>query len=215
MTQPIANARLRPIIAPIFAPVIINAAITSVYAVIAPWIPVTVVPTSFATVAIDTFITELSSVIRNCADASVRRTSRARPARSAVAVVAAEAVTASFCDRARPLPSSRRDVFARCSRPRPLGEDGSATRWPRLPDLVGAGDGRGVTDPVGNGHRDALRALRRRVVVDVAGGRAADADVGVACAPVREDGLADLVGMAALRVPPGLWRGRVDLDGHG
>jgi hypothetical protein len=28
--QPIANARLRPIIAPIFAPVIINAAITSV-----------------------------------------------------------------------------------------------------------------------------------------------------------------------------------------
>jgi hypothetical protein len=43
--------------------------------VIAPWIPVTVVPTSFATVAIDTFITELSSVIRNCPAASVRRTS--------------------------------------------------------------------------------------------------------------------------------------------
>ena len=36
--------------------------------------PVTVVPTSFATVAIDTFITELSSVMRNCADASVSRT---------------------------------------------------------------------------------------------------------------------------------------------
>ena len=36
--------------------------------------PVTVVPTSFATVAIDTFITELSSVIRNCALASVSRT---------------------------------------------------------------------------------------------------------------------------------------------
>jgi hypothetical protein len=35
---------------------------------------VTVVPTSFATVAIDTFITELSSVIRNCADASVSST---------------------------------------------------------------------------------------------------------------------------------------------
>src|SRR3954451_12751363 len=75
MTQPIANARLRPIIAPIFAPVIINAAITSVYAVMAPWIPVTVVPTSFATVAIETFITELSSVIRNCPDASVSKTS--------------------------------------------------------------------------------------------------------------------------------------------
>jgi hypothetical protein len=41
----------------------------------APWIPVTVVPTSFATVAIETFITELSSVIKNCPDASVSRTS--------------------------------------------------------------------------------------------------------------------------------------------
>src|SRR3954463_7583306 len=74
MTQPIANARLRPMIAPTLAPVIISAAITSVYAVIAPWMPVTVVPTSLATVAIDTFITELSSVIRNCPAASVIRT---------------------------------------------------------------------------------------------------------------------------------------------
>ena len=41
-----------------------NTAITSVYAVIAPWIPVTVVPTSDATVAIEMFITELSSAIR-------------------------------------------------------------------------------------------------------------------------------------------------------
>ena len=32
---------------------------------IAVWIPVTVVPTSLATVAIDTFMTELSSVMRN------------------------------------------------------------------------------------------------------------------------------------------------------
>lgn len=31
----------------------------------APWIPVTVVPTSSATVAIETFMTELSSAIRN------------------------------------------------------------------------------------------------------------------------------------------------------
>src|SRR5215207_4076278 len=82
MTQPIANARLRPMIAPILAPVIISAAITSVYAVIAPWMPVTVVPTSSATVAIETFITELSSVIRNWPDASVRRT-RVAPARAA------------------------------------------------------------------------------------------------------------------------------------
>ena len=53
---------------------IINDAITSVYSVIAVWIPVTVVPTSLATVAIDTFITELSSVIRNCPAASVAST---------------------------------------------------------------------------------------------------------------------------------------------
>src|SRR3954470_2961670 len=74
MTEPIANARLRPMIWPILPPVIMNAAITSVYIVIAVWIPVTVVPTSCATVAIDTFITEVSSVIRNCADASVSKT---------------------------------------------------------------------------------------------------------------------------------------------
>jgi hypothetical protein len=74
MTHPIANARLRPQIWPIFPPVIISEAITSVYSVIAVWMPVTVVPTSFATVAIETFITELSSVIRNCADASVINT---------------------------------------------------------------------------------------------------------------------------------------------
>jgi hypothetical protein len=53
--------------------VIISDAMTSVYMVIAVWMPATVVPTSLATVAIDTFITELSSVMRNCADANVSR----------------------------------------------------------------------------------------------------------------------------------------------
>src|ERR671923_884367 len=72
--QPIAKARFLPISAPIFAPTIINEAITSVYAVIAPWIPVTVVPTSFATVAIETFITDVSSVMRNWPEASVNST---------------------------------------------------------------------------------------------------------------------------------------------
>ena len=96
MTQPIANARFRPMIAPIFAPVIISAAITSVYAVIAPWIPVTVVPTSFATVAIETFITELSSVIRNCPVASVSSTSMAGAARPAEALTG----TTPACSRA-------------------------------------------------------------------------------------------------------------------
>ena len=53
---------------------IISAAITSVYRVIAVWIPVTSVPTSAATVAIATFITDVSSVMRNCPAASVRST---------------------------------------------------------------------------------------------------------------------------------------------
>ncbi len=50
---------------PSLPPVIISVAITSVYRVMAVWMPVMVVPRSAATVAIDTFITELSSVIRN------------------------------------------------------------------------------------------------------------------------------------------------------
>ena len=62
---------------PILPPVIMNAAITNVYIVIAVWMPVTVVPTSLATVAIDTFITDVSSVIRNCAEASVSSTTEA------------------------------------------------------------------------------------------------------------------------------------------
>src|SRR5918994_836086 len=99
MTQPIANARFRPIIAPTLAPVIMSAAITSVYAVIAPWIPVTVVPTSLATVAMDTFITELSSVIRNWPDASVRRTSMSPPARADEAVSAAVVTGAILSER--------------------------------------------------------------------------------------------------------------------
>ncbi len=69
-----AKARLRPISEPILPPGIISIAITSVYRVIAVWIPVTVVPTSLATVAMATFMTEVSRVIRNCADARVRST---------------------------------------------------------------------------------------------------------------------------------------------
>jgi len=75
-----AKARLRPMIWPILPPVIMNAAITSVYIVIAVWIPVTVVPTSLATVAIDTFITDVSSVIKNWAEANVSNTTEAAPA---------------------------------------------------------------------------------------------------------------------------------------
>ncbi len=59
------KARLRPMIEPILPPVTISMAITRVYRTIAVWIPVTVVPRSSATVAIETFMTELSSAIRN------------------------------------------------------------------------------------------------------------------------------------------------------
>src|SRR3954449_10841744 len=68
---------------PILPPVIMNAAMTNVYSVIAVWMPVTSVPTSLATVAIDTFITDVSSVMRNWPAARV--TSRVDPARAAAA----------------------------------------------------------------------------------------------------------------------------------
>ncbi len=51
--------------------------------VIGVWIPVPVVPTSSATSAIETFITELSSVIRTWPDSNVNRT---RPAASPLAL---------------------------------------------------------------------------------------------------------------------------------
>ena len=81
--RPSMNARLRPMIEPILPPVTISIAITSVYRTIAVWIPVTLVPRSSATVAIDTFITELSSAIRNWPAASASNTV---PAADAVAV---------------------------------------------------------------------------------------------------------------------------------
>jgi hypothetical protein len=51
--------------------------------VIAVWIPVTVVPTSAATVAIATFITDVSNVIKNCAEARVTRTTVGPPGTAA------------------------------------------------------------------------------------------------------------------------------------
>ena len=89
------NARLRPRIAPIFPPVIISDAITSVYSVIAVWMPVTVVSRSFATVAIDTFITDASRIITNCAAASVTSTAFAATALDWVSVMIVPLRTAS------------------------------------------------------------------------------------------------------------------------
>src|SRR3954471_24358783 len=78
--HPRANARLRPTISPTLPPVIISDAITSVYIVIAVWIPVTVVSRSLATVAIAVFITVVSSAITNWPAASVARTTPVAPA---------------------------------------------------------------------------------------------------------------------------------------
>src|SRR6478752_9640848 len=88
MTHPMVKARLRPRIAPILPPVIINDAMTSVYIVIAVWMPATVVSRSLATVAIDTFITDESRIITNWAAASVTSTAfAAAPADPSVPAV--------------------------------------------------------------------------------------------------------------------------------
>src|SRR3954451_20183735 len=81
-------------ISPILPPVIISDAITSVYIVIAVWMPVTVVPRSFATVAIAVFMTVVSSAITNWPAASVSST-------MPVALVARPAFFVIACRSAR------------------------------------------------------------------------------------------------------------------
>jgi hypothetical protein len=61
--------------------------------VIAVWIPVTVVPRSLATVAIDTFITDASRIITNCAAANVISTAFAAPPITGSVAVAPPSVT--------------------------------------------------------------------------------------------------------------------------
>src|SRR5690348_13690567 len=60
--------------------------------------PLTVVPTSFATVAIETFMTALSSVIRNCPAASVRSISLPLAARTSLIVIAILLLTTRIAD---------------------------------------------------------------------------------------------------------------------
>src|SRR5436305_14371408 len=92
--------------------------------------PVTVVPTSSATVAIDTFMTELSRVIKNCAAASVMRTMPAPSAAGAArgSGVDAEVAIAQACtfearsDRAHTcglvvMPAGQRCLAATAARP--------------------------------------------------------------------------------------------------
>src|SRR3954449_2120894 len=57
--------------------------------------PVTVVPTSSATVAIDTFMTDESRIITNCAAASVTRTAFAAAAAAPSGAAAVELLTVS------------------------------------------------------------------------------------------------------------------------
>src|SRR4051794_21926177 len=89
----------------------------------AVWIPVTVVPTSLATVAIDTFITDVSSVMTNWPTASVRSTIPA-------ALVLRSAVSALIWDRRY----ERRHVFESPSE----GEPGDL----RVAHDLGDGEGR-------------------------------------------------------------------------
>src|SRR3954454_18099514 len=70
MTRPTMNARRRPMMSPILAPVIMNIAITRQYSVITAWIVVTVVSKSATKVLIDTCITDWSSTMTNWATAS-------------------------------------------------------------------------------------------------------------------------------------------------
>src|SRR4051794_29891847 len=112
MKSPITKARLRPIIEPSFPPVTISIAMISVYSTIALWMPVTVVSRSFATVAIETFITELSSAIRNWPAHSVSSTTPpAAPASSAVDVrvsIAPSLMRHPPVGKARSLPAAPR-----------------------------------------------------------------------------------------------------------
>ena len=77
MTSPMTNARRRPIMSPILAPVRMSMAMTRQYRVMTAWIVVTVVWKSWTSALIETFITDWSSTMRNCAVA--KATSASQP----------------------------------------------------------------------------------------------------------------------------------------
>ena len=79
--RPSPKARSRPRMSPSFAPTSMNAAITSVYIVIALCTPVTVVFRSATICEIETFITLESSTMMNWADARMISGSHLRTAR--------------------------------------------------------------------------------------------------------------------------------------
>ena len=73
-SNPMTKARFAPHRSPSFPPMSMNAAMTSVYIVIALCRPATVVFRSATTCEIDTFITVVSSTMMNCAAASMPMT---------------------------------------------------------------------------------------------------------------------------------------------
>ena len=77
MISPMTNARRRPIMSPILAPVRMSMAMTRQYRVMIAWTVVTVVWKSWTSALIETFITDWSSTIRNCAVA--KATSASQP----------------------------------------------------------------------------------------------------------------------------------------
>src|SRR5664280_3265408 len=122
-----AKARLRPMIVPILPPRTMRLAMTRVYRVIAVCTPVTVVPRSLATVAMDTFITDVSSVMRNWPVASVKRMrpapACATPATTLVPDAPEEACSAitpprQWCQlAAMKSPNGHADAGANCTLP--------------------------------------------------------------------------------------------------
>ena len=77
MISPMTNARRRPMMSPILAPVMMSMAMTRQYRVMTAWIVVTVVWKSWTSALIETFITDWSSTMRNCAVA--KATSASEP----------------------------------------------------------------------------------------------------------------------------------------
>src|SRR3954454_7937344 len=73
------NARLRPMRSPTLLPMRMNAADTSASRAIAPWTPLTVVSRSSTTLAIDTFINDVSTTRTNIAIASMTASRRVWP----------------------------------------------------------------------------------------------------------------------------------------
>ena len=158
---------MRPRICPIFPPVIIRDAITRVYSVMAVWMPVTVVPTSSATVAIDTFMTELSSVMRNWADASVTRTVVAAAAATWAAGAGLALSTAASSRSARDDAARWSSRTSRCW----VGSLGRARRTAVIATYPAPGAGAGAS-PAAEDDGQALDGRHSPSLAVTPGGRA-------------------------------------------